>query len=912
MIPIPYLNAKGIDFARQHLAAFPRPDRQAIAALDQWLPSQGIDVPAEQIVAATLHYQAGSDGWNGVVVQRQSLAQALLSNWQAPPDLEAVPHLLRPQQPPGSARHIRIVSALQPPHQTGAQNYYVLSGLFRRSEPQVYDQHSMLPLSVSAFQSFVWDLDFNRAYKAELDTYWSEHFDSYRDSLKLNFIAACNKQISEGSLSDEGRRLAFRAAGVMHSPLPIDVRMLNVYGYASTDLVCLQAQGSDLIVLYVPGNASPLLSFANQGELQDWFGQQCRSAPTREALQARFNPADTPDGLSFSGLETALGGLGVYPHLYHLDSQRPGFTAAGVWAPREYVNYKPSSYSPTLSGDLFHTLATRYRQRSYQDADFLIHADSEVSKARWRGYLSSAMTYLAPLALAVPELWPLFAVGGIAQFGLGLDQALQARSQSQASEGLEAMVFGLFNAAPLALESAARISTLLRVKSDNFVFPSRVNERWGYPLSPVSPPHLPDLDMAPYFHVSDPIAPLAGADPAVSAAVVRNCLYDGTPDRLEASLHGYNAEVVYDLEQDAFMCEEDINEVNPRYFTARPGRRDLARVDVRQRPVDDAMRSASLRALGVDLQLPVVLPEPATQALQPIARTLTCLWVGDKVLSEALIANLAHNAQLVQDSSYTLRLLLSRATPSAFEQNLAQLVREAPSLHVLPLEDQAFFVALRNSKYHTHYQAAIDGGAFAAASDILRYRMLYHDGGLYMDVDDTLLGAGGYRQFENGVGVGTPGEALDAVELATSPDGLLLQPPISNETLGMNCLFNTSFIGSHAGNPTLEAISEEIHTRLSQTPDFHTWRPTFAEDPAAFYRYARRLSALTGPRVVTDVIDRRLAALTQLRQVANLGCMKIVNLGLFVDLDRYTELVRRLLPLDRLAKVGSLHSWAKG
>ena len=911
MNSVPYLNATGIDFARQHLAALPRPDRQAAAALDAWLPSQGIDVSAEHIVAATVHYQTSDDGWIGVVAQQQNLVQALLSNWQAPRDLEAIPHLLRPNQPQGSATYIRIVPALRPPTVAGAQNYYVLNGLFRRCEPQVYDQQSLLNLPVVAFQSFVWDLDFNRAYTAQLDTYWSAHFGDYRDALKLNFIAACNKQVSEGSLSEQGVQLALQAAGVLTTSTQVKVRMLNVYGYASTDLVCIKAKDNDLILLYVPGNASPLLSFTNHHQLQDWFAQQCRAERTREALQTRFNPADTPDGLSFSGLETALQGLGVYPHLYHLDTNRPGFTVAGVWPPREYVNYKLSSYSPVLSGDLFHALATRYRQRSYQDADFLIHTDSEVSKARWRGYLNSAMTYLAPLALAVPELWPLFAAGGIAQFGLGLDRAINARSQDQASQGLDDMVFGLFNAAPLALEGIAKATTLFRVKSDGFVFPSLINERWGYPLSPVSPPRLPDLDMAPYFHTPDLIAPVEGADPAVSAAVLRHCLYDGTPDRLEASLYGYNAEVLYDLEHDAFMSEEALNDVDPRYFIARAGRRDLVRIEVQQRPVDNAMRSASLKALGVNLELPVTLLEPNAESLQPIPRTLTCLWVGDKVLSEALVATLAHNARLAQDSDYSMRLLLSRATPAMFERNLAQLTREAPGLQVLALEDQDFFIALRASKYHTQYQAALDGGAYASASDILRYRLLHQEGGLYMDVDDTLLEDGEFQQMHDGIGVGTPGERLDAVPLATTADGLLLQPPISNETMSMHCLYNTSFIGSHAGNPTLEAISDEIHERLLQAPDFYGQRPTLAENPTAFYHYASKLSMLTGPQVVTDVIDRRLPGLAQLRQMASLGSMKIVNLGRFVDLERYKQLLRSQLPLNRLAKVGSLHSWAE-
>lgn len=150
---------------------------------------------------------------------------------------------------------------------------------------------------------------------------------------------------------------------------------------------------------------------------------------------------------------------------------------------------------------MFQALAERQRQRSYADADFIITSNSEVTKAKWRGYLTSALNLLTPLAFVVPGLAPLLAVGGIAQLGLGLDQAINGKTLQDKADGVGNIAYGLFNATPLVVEGLAKGSALFRVKSDGFVLPSRVNDQLGYPLGPVDPPRLPEVEVAPTFTV---------------------------------------------------------------------------------------------------------------------------------------------------------------------------------------------------------------------------------------------------------------------------------------------------------------------------------------------------------------------------------------------------------------------------
>ncbi|WP_438284581.1 hypothetical protein [Pseudomonas alabamensis] len=168
-----------------------------------------------------------------------------------------------------------------------------------------------------------------------------------------------------------------------------------------------------------------------------------------------------------------------------------------------------------------------------------------------------------------------------------------------------------------------------------------------------------------------------------------------------------------------------------------------------------------------------------------------------------------------------------------------------------------------------------------------------------MDVDDTLV-----------LDPDTGKAALAEVELAATPEGLLLQPPVQNDLMGLDSAYNNSMIGSHAGNPTLLAVSQEMHGRYLATVEPYPLRPDRLADPAAFKRYARQVSRLTGPGLLTDVIDRTLPDLYRLRQLEHLYMIPRINSYQFIDLDEVNALRTARFPLARLAQIGRLHSWA--
>ncbi len=914
-----YVNDAGTQFARQHLSHFPRPDRAAGDAIKQWASARGVTLDPDQTDVVTLHYQPHGDlaNWDGVLVAKSTLTQAMLSNWQGESDNNLIGGLFGEPWAGHLPGRISLVETLRPKawNAPSGVNYQVFNGVFRRTTPQVYGPETLLGLPAEDLQQFIWKMDFHATYKGMLDRYWANAGNSHRILAKMAFIATCNKQVAEGSLDEAGRQLAWQAAELMPRTATFRMRALNIYGYSATDLIYLYDKNAHTALLYVPGNASALHTFAGPNALKDWVAQQCKDPVKREALAGHFGQADLPDGLDFSGLRTALEGLAVYPAVYRLSPNRSGFTTDGAWPPRTYVNYRPDTYNPAINGDLFQALAERQRARSYQDADAAITSDSEITKARWRGYLSSAINLLGPLAFVLPELAPLFALGGIAQFGLGLDAAINGHGVDQQASGVSDATFGLFNALPLLHAEVTKAPALFRFKYDGFVLPSEVNGKLGYPLSPMDPPLLPAEEALEYFHLPDPVAPLEGGDEATRGAVIRLTQFNGEPDTLRATIGGYSADVVYDLEANAFVQRDDLNAVEPKRYIPRVASRNLVRAP-QGRLVTDEMRTASLRAMGIDLPLPVKVPEFPLEASRRIPEQILSIWVGDRTIPDNLLANLAKNSRTLKPSRFSLRLYLSNESPQAYVRNLERLAEYAPDVIVLPLEEQPFYSSFKDSANYPQYRAAIDGNGgiarhFSSAADVLRFPLLDHEGGLYMDIDDRLLAEGEYPVTINGRGYGPRAKPIDDTFLQTTPDGVLLYPPIANEKMNIHCIYNTSLIGSHANNPTLRAISEEMHARFQAEPRFYDSKPDAARDPEGFAHYANTLSRLTGPTLLTDVTDRLLPDLKQLRQITNLDSLSTVNSFTFVDRLAYKTALDRYLPLNGVARIGNNHAWAK-
>ena len=903
---MPRIPAENLHLVHAALIDFPRPDTLAETLLGTWLKDRGIDTSPVDIDVVTFHYQFEPLGEgrahfreNAVITQKMNLVEALLGNWQGETaegyggfhygDWAGV----APKGP------LTLVDRLEAPSPISSYaSYAVFNGLYLRQEPAAYGPATRLAVRAEDFQGFIWGLHFNVLYKDELDRYWSTRLAEYQRAMKINFIAACNQQVAEGSLSDAARAMIWQAAGLSRrAPLTLRVSLLNVYGYVATSLLYLHATHSDLTVLYIPGNSSPFLSFESPSAMKHWFARQCQSAQRRTALLEHFSPSDWPDGLDFSGLRTALAGLGRYPHPHRFTTDHPGFATSGLWLPEQMIDYRADHYSPCIEEELFGYLARRHQQRAYADLDSQIVSNHRVNKARWSSYLNVAMVMLAPVAMVVPALAPLLAIGGLVQFGLGLDRAINGPTLQEKVAGVQAQAFGLFNALPLIGAVGSRPMTLFRWSRRGFVPLSQLLRRTE------SAEELA-LQPAEAAFREQPV------QPSYQTAAVVTRIDESLHHRFAAWLQTddglVNDWVCYELRSDSFIRLSQVRQENPTRWIASPDHATaLVALDQSERAVTDLQRMRTLRALDIQVDLPLDYAPYQRLSRTPLKRLISSVWVGNRRLGETFIDAITHNVQALQDSTYDYQLLLSRQHTANFDYNLGLLSALAPRLRILPLEEQPFFLEFERSPYYAQYQAALHGdgqGAthFTSACDILRYRVLRHYGGLYMDADDTLR----LPKAD-----GNEALPLERHALQCSTDGLLLATPVSNDQLGLYIKFNSSLIGSHAGNPTLDAISDEILRRYRLEPEFYARHPDPDLDPVGLDHYARRLNLLTGPGVLNDVIDQRLPWLRQLRETCNLLAMPIHDVFSVVDSRALMDTLASFAPLGDVADIGHAHSW---
>ena len=287
-----------------------------------------------------------------------------------------------------------------------------------------------------------------------------------------------------------------------------------------------------------------------------------------------------------------------------------------------------------------------------------------------------------------------------------------------------------------------------------------------------------------------------------------------------------------------------------------------------------------------------VLPALKTAALgDPVPKDIHQIWIGSV---DALITThdkvLKANVAIAQQSGYTLHVHFLGGGGRL--RTLAQLTR-------LRLRyPGARFVGLASEGFYTGFKASPQGQVFdaflhpqrrnlAAASDVLRYRLLHELGGMYLDMDDRLL------------------KPLETIRLR--PGQLAVGAVVENYLLMLKGPNNSHF-ATLAGNPLLDVMQVEIVRRFGEAslPDR---RPLY--DQPGFTAYMREISRVTGPRLFNDMrylVDGEVAAL----DLAKGYVFDLIGKGVFAEREvmQWIETAEVLHPtLERFVDIGNANSW---
>lgn len=162
------------------------------------------------------------------------------------------------------------------------------------------------------------------------------------------------------------------------------------------------------------------------------------------------------------------------------------------------------------------------------------------------------------------------------------------------------------------------------------------------------------------------------------------------------------------------------------------------------------------------------------------------------------------------------------------------------------LNEDPFFQEFKTTQAGEMYQYFRQGKThnYAAASDALRYPLINHRGGIYLDSDDLIT------------------KQIGDIELKAGTDDLLLNSHVKHSELSFTG-YNTNVFASHPNNRVLKEISEESYKRFRENkPWLDTHRPYLERDnpsPEAireFNEYESKIFEVTGPDVFNDVLKK--------------------------------------------------------
>ncbi|AZE53728.1 hypothetical protein C4K03_1557 [Pseudomonas synxantha] len=466
-------------FVRKVLADFPVPSAIAAQLLCEHLqPFSQEPLDPDTTFLTTLEYNIDNPNaaYNAQIVQSMSLTEAMICNAPHAPGgmldttgfsttapyfniVSELPRLMDNRIPQMFNEEF-ITSGWIPPRRYEA--------LYRQSEPQVYDPTTQLEIAPAVLRKVIDSSNFEQTYDKAITLFWGEHRDNYTTLMRIAFTKAYLNQYEEFTLTQAERQLAARAAGIatdkdasnltledFQAPYSADanlsVRVLRIHQSEATDILTITDNQSQITLLYIPGNSSPIHGFNTPTDMRNALVKLARNPTQRKALTNHFEPDSIDSGLLYSGVEEALIGMAMYPE----SSSPPGFFNSllhnGYWDPEQYIN---NPMYPALRSNPFAFVARQIRARIAKMAAKTIVSPLDTFKAGTLDALEKACVLAIPVALTMGTALLAefcFVTSGLAGMSIGADDVLKDKPHA-----VERIVFGALNALPVVIHGISK------------------------------------------------------------------------------------------------------------------------------------------------------------------------------------------------------------------------------------------------------------------------------------------------------------------------------------------------------------------------------------------------------------------------------------------------------------------------
>jgi len=270
-----------------------------------------------------------------------------------------------------------------------------------------------------------WSIDFSSLYKERLTKFWADSTNDFRTLAKCNFLLNAVQARDKRQLSDEDFQFVTNAVmGPITWPVSLRflqskhsvsdcIRTLDVAEYVATDVLRFVAPKGRQIV-YMPGNDKPFQVFETAIDMHHWVLLWMDKSPMHESYMAHFSLADR------QAIETNLTDL-----MNRL---------VATWG--KYDHHMINQKNLAISGDAFDWIRDSTKNAMSAEAELSLTSNGDLRKKLWIGYLSAGVKVFGPMAVVG---WPvaLPVVGAsIANMGLNIDQAVNAKTTAERKAGV--------------------------------------------------------------------------------------------------------------------------------------------------------------------------------------------------------------------------------------------------------------------------------------------------------------------------------------------------------------------------------------------------------------------------------------------------------------------------------------------
>ncbi|WP_394388888.1 dermonecrotic toxin domain-containing protein [Shewanella woodyi] len=277
-----------------------------------------------------------------------------------------------------------------------------------------YNEHNDVRLLSSKLWDIVYyDLDIQASYTLALKSFWQEYGEKFTHLMRDNFAFSAHQQYTLGLLSQAQYQLATAAIKGQRSQ-DICVYRFDIYGYDSTDILLIEQEGRKAGLLYIPGANQSFIPFNNERHLKKILYTAIQTDASKQALAKHFSLYNRQDGVSYSGVDSALSGL-----------------ADDSWDESYLMMKKHPIYD-----DVFARLTEIQKARMASDGDTVIKSNSESRRDYILNTTYSLFTVLPIMDLILPELGiPITLAIGSTQLGLSIDQSINGDTLAERLQG---------------------------------------------------------------------------------------------------------------------------------------------------------------------------------------------------------------------------------------------------------------------------------------------------------------------------------------------------------------------------------------------------------------------------------------------------------------------------------------------